>query len=92
MFGITREQHGLAGRTLSFLAAVHQGDALPKCGLEHGLVLVHRHVHADGFESNGISHTREPILPAEPGLLCRVAEREESGCIAVTDSSAMDSF
>jgi len=56
------DQHAFAGRTLAFLAAVRQRDALAECGVEDGFILVHLEFHTHGLQPYGVnlSHSVRP--------------------------------
>ena len=51
---VALDQEGLAGRALTFAAAVHQGDALPEGGVQDGLVFVDLHLQVDRFEFDAV--------------------------------------
>src|SRR5262249_10232268 len=60
------QQERLAGRALTFLAAVHQHDALPEGGVEDRLVLVDLELDPHGLEARDVLLTHGDRPGARP--------------------------
>jgi hypothetical protein len=49
-FNVTINEFGFAAAALTFLAAMHKGNALTKRGVKHGFTFLDLHLDADGLK------------------------------------------
>src|ERR1700677_1429905 len=62
-FDIAADESRLARAALTLLAPVHQGNALAKRRIEHGLALLDLHLEADRFQAHRMNHRVRHELP-----------------------------